>query len=588
VRRRRAESRPLPVQELARQSFDALRIERIRASTGGLVTTIGGVVEDIRGLPEVFAFARDEALREIDSRGVGVAEQAFELLEGALSRMADSLETRIDDLDKAIHAAHARLAGEIAEGSRGLLGRVGAGRMQAQLLAARSRAADLFASLSERWAPRLRRGVERSRSALGRVAAWLNRLWDKARAFLGREPTADLTATRALQSLAEVQALVEGLPLVYQRLFTLEPVTDPAMLAGRTIELEAAMARWQRWHADRGVPLVVRGRQRSGVTSFLRVLAGRIQGEGHRALALSLDHRLSCEAEMAAFISNGLGLPPVDTLDQLARAIFAVEGRFLPGAVTLDNLEHVYLRVPRGTDLAERLLTLMAETEPRIFWVGGISASAWQLIATAEPTAVSQMDVLDLPPLGAEAMRSAILARHRRSGLDVRYEEAVTKGARIRRRLRGMRDGKGFRQLLEDEFFEQLYRASGGHLGLAFYLWVQSASFDPEEGVIMSLPRRPDFSVLEQLSLTQNFTLKAFLEHRTLTLEEHDRIFRLPRHESYQIFESLRNRQLILAAGREGDEAPERSDIEVDLRYRVRHLLSGTVIAHLYTRNIVH
>ncbi|HSH75346.1 MAG TPA: hypothetical protein VLA09_06670, partial [Longimicrobiales bacterium] len=71
--------------------------------------------------------------------------------------------------------------------------------------------------------------------------------------------------------------------------------------------------------------------------------------------------------------------------------------------------------------------------------------------------------------------------------------------------------------------------------------------------------------------------------------EEHDRIFRLPRHESYQIFESLRNRQLIesVVAGR-GQGRAERSEIEVDLRYRVRPLLTGPIITHLQGRNIVH
>jgi len=587
-RRKRLESRSIPVQELARQSFDALRIERIRASTDGLLTTIGGVVDDLEGLPGVFTFARDEALRELDSPEAGASEQAFDLLEDALERMASALETRVDDLDKALHAAHARLADELVDGSQGLLGRVGAGRMQAQLFAARSRAADLVARLTDAWGPRLRRAFEWARSAVRSVSAWLAATRDRGRAFLGRESAAELASSRTLQSLAEVQAFVEGLPLVYQRLFTLEPVTDPAMLAGRSVELEGAVERWRRWQTDRGIPILVRGRQRSGITSFLRVFASRVQGEGGTCLSLGLDARIDCEAELAELLSKKLGLRPAGSLDELAHAVFAADESALPGVVTLDNLEHAYLRVPKGTDLAERLLTLMAETEPRILWVGGINSSAWQLISTAEPTAVSQLDVLDLPSLGGPAVHSAILARHRRSGLDVHYEESITTSARIRRRLRAMRDGKGFRQLLEDEFFEQLHRASGGYLGLSLYLWLQSASFDPDEGVVMSLPKRPDFSILEQLSLTQNFTLKAFLEHRTLTLAEHDRIFRLPRHESYQILESLRNRQLIVAAGQDVEDVSERSEIEVDLRYRVRPLLTGAVIGHLQARNIVH
>ena len=106
----------------------------------------------------------------------------------------------------------------------------------------------------------------------------------------------------------------------------------------------------------------------------------------------------------------------------------------------------------------------------------------------------------------------------------------------------------------------------------------------------MSYPEKPNFSLLESLGLTQNFTLKAFLEHRTLSLTEHDRIFRLPRHESYQIFESLGNRNLIgvVPTERSEDHADERSEVVEDLRYQIQPLLVGAVIAHLQSRNIVH
>ena len=99
---------------------------------------------------------------------------------------------------------------------------------------------------------------------------------------------------------------------------------------------------------------------------------------------------------------------------------------------------------------------------------------------------------------------------------------------------------------------------------------------------------RPNFSLLESLSLTQNFTLKAFLEHRTLTISEHDEIFRLPHHESYQIFESLGNRHLIRVEPAGAGHESEQSEAQVDLRYQVQPLLVGAITSHLRARNIVH
>ena len=170
----------------------------------------------------------------------------------------------------------------------------------------------------------------------------------------------------------------------------------------------------------------------------------------------------------------------------------------------------------------------------------------------------------------------------------MRFEEPTEGRALLRRRLRRARTAEARRELLVSDFFDQLQRNSGGNLRLALFLSLEASDFESGDGLLMHPPMRPDFSLLETLTLTQNFTLKAFLEHRTLTLTEHDRIFRLPRHESYQIFESLVNRHLIRVLPRTRADGGERSEVEEELRYTIRPLLLGAVIAHLTARNIVH
>ena len=159
----------------------------------------------------------------------------------------------------------------------------------------------------------------------------------------------------------------------------------------------------------------------------------------------------------------------------------------------------------------------------------------------------------------------------------------------LKRRLRRMGDAEAYQELLANDFFDQMEKASAGHLRLALFQWLKSADFGTGEGLQVAYPEKPNFSLLDSLGLTQNFTLKAFLEHRTLTLDEHDRIFRLPRHESYQIFESLGNRHLIAVVPTNGDDdSAERSEVVEDLRYQIQPLLVGAVTAHLQSRNIVH
>lgn len=585
---RKPEVRSLAVQELARQSFDALRIERIRSSTGGIVGAIDEVRADIAELPDVFSFAFDAAKQELEEGQDGARDRARGLVEEALLSMAESLRNADRLLATAVRRAQARLAKEVSEGSLGLVDRVAAGRMQARILAARSWFADAGAWLIDRYGP----AVQRAGRAVALRWAMLRRLANrglrKGTAMVGSGPATDAASSKTLRTLSSANQVVKDLPLVYQRLFTLKPLDEPSLLAAREGEIADGMARWNRWRADDGIPLVMRGSPGSGITSFLNVLGARIEEDGGAFQRISLTRRIDGEGPLATLLSDVLGLETTDSMDRLARAIFDAPKGAVPDAVVIDNLEHIYLRVPKGTDLIERLLTLMAETEPRIFWIGGVTSSAWQLIATAEPTAVSQVDSIELKPLGEDGIREAITLRHRRSGLPLRYEEPDAKRRMLRQRLKRLRDREGYDDLLADDFFDRLERTSSGNLRLALFQWLLAADFDQGEGVVMRAPDRPDFSILDSLALTQNFTLKAFLEHRSLTLDEHDRIFRLPRHESYQIFESLQNRQLIESVTSDDDQTPARSEIEEDLRYRVRPLLVGAVISHLRGRNIFH
>jgi len=586
---RRAETRSIALQDLAGRSFDALRIERIRASTSGLVLAIDGVRRDIDELPDVFAFAYDAAVTELEG-GEGDADaRAAALATESLSSMAESLRNAVRALETAVGDAHSRLAKEISDGALALSGRLGAGRMQASLLDARSHATRARAWVNETWGPSVDRAFRLLTIGLARLRRSVSRGFRRGTAMVSGPTATNGARAHGFKTLADARSVVSSYPLVYQRLFSFDPLTDGSLMVARSAELTGAMSRWAQWRAGDGVPLIVRGTAGSGVTTFLNVLGSRIEADGGRVRRIALDRRIEAEADLVSLLAEGLELGPMKSFDDLAAAIFEAPNDGLVTAVCVDDLEHVYLRVPGGTNLIERFLTLMAETEPRMFWVGGITESAWQVVTVAEPTAVSQMDVLDLRPLGPEGIRAAATLRHRRSGLPVRFEEPHDGRHLLRRRLRRLRNPVAYDEMVEDDFFSRLERASSGHVRLALFQWLAATDFDQGDGVLMRVPERPDFVLLDSLDLTQNFTLKAFLEHRSLTLEEHDRIFRLPRHESYQIFESLGNRYLIEAVSASNNgRGAARSEIQGKLRYRVRPLIVGAVIRHLRARNIVH
>lgn len=580
--------RAVPAQELALQSFDALRIERIRSAANSVIEGVEALRVRLQGLQDVYDFAAEAARKELEEGEPEAESRAADLVSEAIRSMAESLRLEVGELDSIVEGPQNRLTDEISAGSLGLMDRVAAGGVQAQLLAARSRFADLRAQVNERWGPPVDRFAKKVMIRAVRIRRLLTRGFNRGTEIVGGTSGAAGASSRSVKRLADVKSMTDDLPLVYQRLFTFEPLTDSALLSGRSSEMADAMRRWENWKAEDGVPLIVEGRQGSGITSFVNVLAATLEADEGRLVQIGLPDRIMDEAEVARLLAESLELESCSTLDDVSAAVFSAEDGSLPNIVTLDNLEHLFLRIPGGTDLIERLLTLMAETEPRIFWIGGVSTSAWQLVSAGEPTAVSQVGVLKLAPLEGEELKEAILVRHRRSGLPLTFEEPADGRRLLKRKLIRARDGASKKEILQTDFFEQLQRTSGGHMRLAIFQWLTAVDFEAGDGVLVHPPERPNFSLLESLALTQSFTLKAFLEHRTLTLDEHDRIFRLPRQESFQIFESLGNRHLIAPVRPPSDGQPKGSEVVEGLRYQVAPVLAGAVISHLTGRNIVH
>lgn len=592
------DTRSVEFQERARRSLDAMRIERIRAAVLELGAGLGPIRASLAELPDVVAFAFDAAQSELEGGGTEVKEASEEGRPGdraarlaleALERSAGVVREVPAQVEALLDRTRDGIDAQVVVGAEALLDRLGAGRMQSQLLRARSSFYELWLRVLDRVGPTVRwmRRATRYRYLRSRRAT--RRMLRAVRGMVGEAPVSDARAARTIRAFAHADSGPGHVPLVYQRLFSMEPVTDPSFLVGRAAELADVLKRWRHWREEDEVPLVVRGYPGVGVTSFLNGCKSLLEEQGAEVVRMEVPERLLEEAPLASLVASTLGVQAEESLADLAKRVLAVRRGAVPDVVILDGLEHLYLRVPQGTDLLERLLTLMSETEPRTFWLAGVGQPAWQLLGKVEATAVLQVDGLQLPPLSADRLKETILQRHRRSGLRLRFLEPREGRALLRRRARRLRGTEGHQRLLEQDFFEQLHRISLGNLKLAMFHWLLAADFEAKEGEVLLHPLvRPDFSVLEGLGDTQNFTLKALLEHRTLTLDEYCRVFRVGRQESYQIFESLQNRRLVEEMAPPPPVTEEGSELERSSRYRIRPLLVGAVTAHLRKRNIVH
>lgn len=582
IRRPGRDVRAVEVREAAVQAFDTLKMERIRTAPQAVVRALEEVGTQVAELREVASYAYEAAVAELTDAADTESEHTIALVTNGLERAGDKAARARAGLERALAAAIKRARDEVEDGVARLTHRVTADRLTAGYLDARSYVATEVARDWRRWRARLaqsgRRIVDGIRT-LGRVLRPLA-------TTLGIRPPPAGTTDLSEHTLASATQFVNTLPVVYRRLFAFEPLTDPTLLAGRDEALADVTAAWERWqHGGAGCQVVV-SPPGAGITSFLNVVAGHLRDDAPGAVRKVLRARIRTETALAATLGSWLGLGEADDLDVLAEHVVKAPAGAMPRVVVLEGAEHLHLRVRGGSHLFERFLGFVAETESSVFWIVSLTSSAWQLVRKRAPGYVTDVKHLALSPLLPEQLRDAILSRHLRSGLPLQYAEPTHGRDALRTRARRIQPGEKQQQLIEKHYFERLHRASQGSIRLALFHWLRSADFNALEGSLVVQPLEPLSPLMDMLDLTQSFALKAILDHGSLTVDEYREVARAPAAEAPHTFRSLVDQHVIEMLA-EGDGRNDRPPLP-DERYRVRPFMTGAVIAHLRSRNILH
>ena len=462
----------------------------------------------------------------------------------------------------------------------------------------------------ERWVQRQWRGAKEAWEKYSKIAIrYLKRVWRGLQRLIERGKSAIGTVEAAEEdrlhtidaiSLTSVRALQERLPLVYRKLFSLRPVNEPSLLVAleksREDELQRVKQHVHRWKNKQAAgALILAMPLGSGRTSLLNAVAAKL----HRTAdvrQLTLTRRLSDVSEFATLVAEALG---IDVIGELS--LEALEAQLLeaprsepPQVCLIDNLEHLLLRTLGGSDLVERVLIFFSRTDTKICWIATIGDYAWRFLEKTLGTATGLVTAYRPAPLNSITLKDIIINRHRRSGIPLRFAEPtdVSQISALRQRLSSRSRTPEMRQAeLQKDYFDRLFRLCGQNVMLALFYWLHSTDFETEKGVLIIQPIKPlSFQFFESFDLARAFTLKAFMLHNTLTLEEHNRIFRMDDDESTYLLESLLNLRLIepgrIEARRDAAGNPNR--IFPDERYRLHPLILHRTYQLLKERNIIH
>ena len=585
LRRPSGDPHVVRARQTARQAFDALARERIRAAPSLISTAMGRVRVEIAELREVTTYGYEAAVAELREGDESDFDRPVVLVLNGLSQADRKVTAARQALHDALAVTAARVGDEVGEGLQQMKRRVTADRLAVGYLEARSYLIARIIQGWKRWRPRLGRAAARLRTGL-RAG------YDSARLLAGHigigPAVPSVSAESDERTLDSAHDFLLTLPAVYRRLFAFEPVTDPRLLAGREDALAAVEAAWTRRAAGRGRSLIVIASPGVGITSFLNVVAGRLSEGEKPGVRRTFRERVREESRLAGCLATWLGLEEAHDLDALADRVLNARPEALPRFAILERAEHLHMRTPGGSELFERLLTFMSRTESKVFWIVAMTSSAWQLVDKRAPDFGHDLERVTLDELSSEQFRQAILARHRLSGLPIHYAEARDGRAVLRRRTRQWRGTAKHARFIEADYFQRLRRASLGSIRLALFHWLRSADFNTVEGSLLVQPLRPLDLGMTGLKSTHGFALKAILDHGTLTVAEYCDVARASEPESLHLFRSMEDLRVIEAVTDAASAIAEDEGRTRTARYRIRPIMLGAVMAHLRSRNILH
>ncbi len=469
----------------------------------------------------------------------------------------------------------------------------------------RTRSAD---SRDEQWASMLARGRRqltrtgtRIRESLAMMTATVAKWFTAGKrrtqtlirigqSAVGVIDAADASRIDTVEAISTVHRIHNALPLIYRRLFSFEPLEEGSLLEGRgrdLVWLKQHIGRW-REAMQLGVA-IIQAPIGSGRTSFLNAVKRSVVKD-YDVVYVNIAERIYNPDDFASLLASAMGIETEEiTLADLETELAARKRSDPPVVCILDNLEHLLLRAPQPVSVIERVILFLSRTDKSIYWIGTIGLYAWQFLVKTAGTSVAFVDSYALSPLDRTTLESIISNRHRRSGMALVFQEPADPSTLMRQKLKRAKTPEARQAALREDYFDRLWKASGQNIMLALYYWIRSADFSEDQSTLNVRPLKPlSFDFMSGLDLNQAFSLKAFILHKRLSLDDHCRIFNMSKDSSTAILESLLNLHLIEAVPLAERRPAEGVHVKRDAIYRLKPMLIHPVTAYLQSKNIVY
>ena len=509
--------RPIKTDDLKRISpyeliaFEALSKfqEELEDVKQALFSTLETTNADIQDIGQIIAFSADSAVSAIEDEGK-TSEEAIKVASEGLKRAGGRLTKAREELEQSMVGNSEKLEGIVDSFCDHLIEltyneNVGELRLRITRAKAAIQAEEIKEEIREKF--RARKSVYKANLGLlySRVVKFLTRVRESF-VLTASKPS----ITRQVSDfLMESQLAIDNLPLIYRRLYRIEPLEDLELFEGRIDESRKLHDAFQNWNQGRYAATAILGEKWGGLTSFLNYAVQR-ENFPYPIVRFVPKHNIYEEQGLIQLMKEVFQNNDFENLDQVVDYLNGGIKRI----VILEDLQNLYLRKVGGFAALQLLFQLVTRTYNKIFWITSTTIYTWQYLSKAIHINEYFSYLIEMGKLTDEQIVNIIWKRNRISGFNIQFEadDAHQEDKRFKKLTE-----KEQQLLLKKEYFSSLSEFASSNISLALIFWLLSTKSVDERTITIGSFKKPDLNFLSVLSMEKVYTLHALILHDGLT-----------------------------------------------------------------------
>lgn len=538
--------------------------KRIDSIKQGSLASLHKTTENVKDLDHVITFSLSSAIAMLDHQSN--EQEAISIAEEGLKRAAARLEEERHSLNESMVSCAEELETAVNQFCEDILEltfneNIRELRLRVTKAKATQHAKEVRERIEKKMSTRKKRILLFALSLYNDIRHQVN-AWSDRFVLTAKKPE---ISKQVSDFLLESQQAIEKLPLIYKRLYQIEPLEDLELFEGRQDELLTLKKAFESWQTGHFSATAVLGEKWSGLTSFLTYATHK------HNFSFSINRWVVKDNgyNQAHFIQLMQTLFKVDRFESIKDVIHHLNDS-PKRVVILEDIQNLYQRKVDGFEAMQLLFQIINKTYKNVFWVVSANIYTWSYLKKTININEYFSYIIELKALTNDQIINVIWKRNKISGFKILFE--VDKQLTEDKKFNKLEPAQ--QQLsLKKKFFAELNVFAQSNISLALIYWLLSTKEVDESTITIGAFKKPNLNFLTVLAMDKLYALHALILH-----------------------DGLSDRQLaeILNATEKGSELTLLALLEDgilvrdDDKYMVNPIVYRNTISLLKSKNLIH